>query len=40
MILINPQIIHHQITFLIDALKHAANQFVKANRKDLLINFL
>jgi hypothetical protein len=28
----NPLIIHHQITYLIDALKYAANQFVKANR--------
>jgi hypothetical protein len=30
-ILINPIIIHHQISYLIDALKYAANQFVKAN---------
>ncbi|CAF4239392.1 unnamed protein product, partial [Rotaria sordida] len=30
-ILINPNIIHHQISLLIDALKFAANHFVKAN---------
>ncbi|CAF3527435.1 unnamed protein product [Adineta steineri] len=30
-ILINPLIIHHQITLVIDALKYSANQFIKAN---------
>ncbi|CAF1060643.1 unnamed protein product [Rotaria sordida] len=30
-ILINPNIIHHRISLLIDALKFAANHFVKAN---------
>ncbi|CAF4371747.1 unnamed protein product, partial [Rotaria sordida] len=30
-ILINPNIIHHRISLLIDALKLAANHFVKAN---------
>ncbi|CAF3397092.1 unnamed protein product [Rotaria socialis] len=30
-VLINPCIIHHKVSFLIDALKFAANYFVKAN---------
>ena len=33
MILINPLVVHHQIQLLMDALKHAANQFVQANRQ-------
>ena len=35
MILINPVVIHHQLQLVFDALKYAANQFVKADRNYL-----